>query len=127
MLRFINALLLILALVGAWFAIRAGLEYQRLRVAHRLLMAEVGLLRVGDPDKVHFVAIETGEPLHFAWQMYVPAKFDQQWRVQLGSGGSSSHVSSSRPEPQFDIVRVRIREQPNGQTAVWVKHRSGSS
>jgi hypothetical protein len=59
--------------------------------------------------------------------MYVPKGFDQEWRVQLGSGGSSNHITSSRPEPHFGIVRVSIREQPNGQTAVWVKHRGGSS
>jgi hypothetical protein len=127
MLRFVNSLLLLIVLVGACLSIRAGLEYQRLRARHRSLMAEVGLLRVSDPNQIHLVAIDTGEPLHFAWQMYVPTGFAQQWQVQLGGGGSSTHISSSSSEPQFDLVRVRIRKEPDGRAAVWVKHRGGSS
>lgn len=122
MLRLINGCLLILAVVGACFSIRAGLGYQHLRAKHRKLIAKVGRLQIEHPDKAHFVAIDTGEPLHYAWQMYVPASFDTQWKILgAGDGGSSGSL-----QPYFDLVRVRVRKQANGGATLWIKELGGS-
>jgi hypothetical protein len=125
MLRFVNGLLLITALVGAYVSVRAGWEYQRLLADHRRLAATVGLLSVNDPDKAHFVAIDTGDPLHFAWQMYVPAHFDVRWKMRhttgSGEGGAGGH-----PEPYFDVLRVRVRKEANERATMWVKELGAS-
>ena len=125
-LRAINLTLLVIALVGVYFALKAEAEYRPLREYHRQLAAEVGLMSVGDPEKVHIVAIPTGEPLHFAWQIYVPAGFAKQWHSRTGHGSSTSSGSSDT-EPYFDLVRLRLREQSPGNWTVWTKHRNGSS
>ena len=125
-LRALNFMLLAAALVGVYFALKAEVEYRPLREYHRQLVAEVGLLPVGDPAKVHIVAIPTGEPLHYAWQMYVPAGYEKQWHSRAGHGSSSSSGGSDS-EPHFDVVRVRLREQSPGNWQVWTKQRNSSS
>jgi hypothetical protein len=125
-LRSVHALLLLAALVGAFLAIQAGREHQLLRAEHRRLKAEVGLLSVTDPDKMHVVAIPTGDPLHFAWQVYVPAICGLRWKASYGNGGTGGS-SSGNAEPYFDLLRVRIRERKDGSPEIWFKRRSGSS
>ncbi len=125
LLRSINLALLLAAVVGGWLAIRGGMEYQRLREAHRQLAAEVGLLPVADPDQVHLVALKRDDPLDFAWQMYVPARFDKRWEMRH-EGGSTGHHGSGDQQPYFDLVRVRFRKNENGQWEIWHKQRNGS-
>jgi hypothetical protein len=113
--------------VGAFLAIQAGREHRQLRAEHRVLKAEVGLVSVGDPTKLHVAAIETGDPLDFAWQVYLPAKFELRWKAQFGGGASSGSHGGGNTDPFYDLLRVRIRETAEGRPQVWFKHRSGSS
>jgi hypothetical protein len=127
-LKTVNAVLLLTALVGVYFAIRAGSQMRQLRAEYGLLAAEVGSLDVQpvNDDKLHLVAIKTDDPLDFAWQIYVPGGFNLRWTERVGSGSSGSSGSTTT-DPYFDLVRVRLRQQSDGGWQIWMKHRSGSS
>jgi hypothetical protein len=127
-LKTVNAGLLLTALVGVYFAIRAGSQMRELRAEHRLLAVELGSLDVQpeNDDKLHLVAIKTDDPLDFAWQIYVPGGFRLKFTEKVGSGSSGSSGSSTS-DPYFDLVRVRLRKQPGGGWQIWMKYRNGSS
>jgi hypothetical protein len=127
MLRVFNVLLLLAALVGGCLAIQAGCENQRLRAEHRVLKAEVGLVSVGDPDQVHVVAIDTGDPLDFAWQIYMPARLKLHWEANFHQSRSSGTHGGGNQDAYFDLLRVRLREKSDGRHEVWFKQRGGSS
>jgi hypothetical protein len=127
MLKVVNVGLLLVALVGIYFAIDAGLATRRLRGEHQALSAAVGLLRITDPDKLHVVALKRDGPLDFAWQMYVPAGFRASWSTGLGQGGSTSSSGGSENDPYFALVRTRFRQNADGHWEVWTKSKNSSS
>jgi hypothetical protein len=124
-LKLVHAVLVLTILAGAWFAVRSGREQSALRAKHRQLQGATGLIHVTDPTKVHFVAVPTGEPLHFCWQMYVPAGLRQRWT--FNADGSSSTSASGASEAYYDLVRVRLRKREDGSWLFWNKTRHGSS
>lgn len=122
--RILNTLLMLTIIVGAIFAWRARSEYEPLRSEHKRLTAKVGQLTVADETKVHVVALETDRPLDFAWQIYVPAKWDGQWEYRQKYGGSGSS-SGNHPSSRMEIVRVRFRKI-DGKWKMWRKMINGS-
>jgi hypothetical protein len=125
--RLAHLALLVLVVAGAYYAINAGLTTRQLRAEHQRLAAEVGLLRVDDPDKVHIVSIPQESPLDCDWQMYVPAKFDRRWQVKLGEGSSSSSSSSGDTAAYYGLVRLRMRQDDRGAWTIWFKTKSSSN
>ena len=120
--RLLNVVLLIAAVIGGVLAYRASTQRQHLLTERRRLEKMVGLLPVGDLSKVHVRALETGDELHFAWRVYLPAGFRVRWECGDGSnGGSFSSV------PREFIARVRLREDERGRLLVFVKQAGGSS
>ena len=124
--KLINLVLLLAAMVGVYFALDAGLATRDLRIRHQALAAEVGLLRITDPDKVHVLALKRDDPLDFAWQIYVPAKFGWNWKVNMGNGGSTSSSGSGDAEPYYQLVRAKFRQDADGQWQLWTKSRNSS-
>jgi hypothetical protein len=119
MVRILNTLLLLIAVVGVFFAWQAHTKFEPTRREHERLTAKVGRLPIEDATKVHVLAIETKEPLDFAWQVHVPANFDWKWQTtqfQHNTSTSSGKVQASRVE----LVRVRFRKI-DGQWHVWNK------
>lgn len=116
-------LVLILALIaGGFLAWSTGRVRSRLEAEHRRLARSTGDLRIGDPSKIHVLALGTGEPLHFAWRVYAPA------HSNLRVGTSAGHSSSSTTvEPREFIARVRIREDDEGLLNVYDQFSGGSS
>ena len=80
-----------------------------------------GDLPISDVSKVHVRALETGERLHFAWRVYLPANYRAV--VWNASGSSSSWHSDSC---QF-IARVRLRENEQGMLQAYTRFSGGSS
>ncbi len=119
--RLLNAVLLVAALIGGVLAYRAATERQRLLAEKTRLEEKVGSLPISDPSKVHVRALETGEELHFAWRVYLPAGFSARWECE--SGGSSSSSSSGTRE---FIARARLREDEHGTLYVFAKQDGGS-
>lgn len=122
LIRLLNAVLLIAAVIGALLVYRASTTRQHLLTEKRRLEKMVGSLSVGDRSKLHVRAMETGDALHFAWRVYLPASFKVKWKY--GSSGSSSSSSSI---PREFITRVRLRESERGSLHVFIKQAGGSS
>jgi hypothetical protein len=102
---------LVIGGVSAW---RSGVERSRLERKYRRLSQITGELRVEDASRLNLLALETGDPLHFAWRVYIPPKYE--FRVHRSSGGGGSSSSSAAK----DIIgRVRLREDEEGQLLAY--------
>jgi hypothetical protein len=103
--RAIDWLLLGAVLIGGVLAWLSGRERTRLSRSHARLVRMTGDLRIADPSKVYFLALDTGEPLHYAWRVYLPPNYKAALRQRFGGGSTSSSSQSS----EF-IARVLLRE-----------------
>jgi len=119
--RIPDLLLLVALIVGAGFAWQSARERARLTTDFERLVRATGDLPISDPTKAHFRAMETGQPLHFAWRVYLPANYAVKLRSR--EGGLSHGVSSS---PEEFIARVRLREDEQGNWSVYEAFRGGS-
>jgi hypothetical protein len=119
--RWFNRALIAGILLGGLLAWQSGQERTRLQAEYRRLSAITGELAIDDPAKLSIRAIDTGEPLHFAWRVYVPPNYRQI--VKRSTGGSSRSSSSS--SRQF-IARVRFRLDEQGYLSVYSRF-AGSS
>jgi hypothetical protein len=124
LIRLLNTVILIAAVIGGVLAYRAAKERQQLLAERRRLEKKVGSLPVDDPAKVHVRALETGEELHFAWRVYLPAAPNLRWKCS--SGGSSCYSCYSSSGATDFIARVRVRENEQGRFDVFTKQPSGS-
>lgn len=118
----LDFILLLTVLVGGVLAWQTGRERGRLTERHRLLAQVTGDLPIADPTKVYILALDTGEPLHYAWRVYLPRNYRRI--LTDGSGSQSSGWSS---EPDEFIARVRIREDNQGQLEHYYHFSGGSS
>lgn len=118
----IDLILLLTILVGGALAWTSGRERSRLAAEYARLARHTGDLPLGDPGQVHLVALDTGEPLHFAWRVYFPANY----QVNLTSG-DGAQSSSSATDPTEAIIRLRFRDGDQGVLEVYVKGSGGSS
>jgi hypothetical protein len=118
----VDVLLLLVVLCGGIMAWQTGRERRRLAGTYNRLARIAGDLSITDPSKVHVLALETGEPLHFAWRIYVPPNYTLH--LTSGMGGQSSSWSSGSSE---FIARVRFREGESGTLEVYSHVAGGSS
>jgi hypothetical protein len=125
MLRIINSALLLAAVCGALFALRAERTRRELAREHRRLAGKVGFLSIDDEHKLHVRALPTGDPLHFAWQIYFPAGCQGKWRSRMSPGYIYFGNHSSGQESGREIVRIRF-QKIDGRWQGWMK-RGGSS
>ena len=115
MIRWINIILVLAALYGAYLAVREEQLRRELSAQHRVLANEVGYLDLTDPDKVHVVALASEDPLHFRWRIYLPANYEVMWQTNnWGEDGSSS----TGPAENF-IAQVRFRKNEYGFVRVF--------
>lgn len=101
----LDALLFVVILIGAFNAWRSSGERARLQPEYERLKPLAGELVPADPAKVYVRAIASEEPLEFAWRVYFPPNY--RMHVRHSSGSSSS---GSNSEAVNAIVRVRLRE-----------------
>lgn len=109
-----------LTLTGLYFVWQSGLQRSAARAECERLVRLTGDLALTDPNKIHVLALETGDSLHFAWRIYLPPNC----HIMVRQGGGSS--TSYHTDPQHFIARVRIREQPPGQLQVYTRFSGGS-
>lgn len=119
--RLLDLALLILILAGGFMAWTTGRERTRLQADFARLARLTGDLPIGDPSKVHVLALPTGDPMHYAWRVYVPANVN--FRRQTTTGFSGAALSSTS---QDFITRVRFRED-QGLLHVYDHYAGGSS
>ncbi len=120
----IDLALVVVILIGGVLAFRAGGERMGLAAHHARLVDAAGELAVDDPTLIYLKALDTGEPLHFAWRVHLPPKTTLAVRSQMAGGSSTS--TSSHSDPQELIARVRLREEAPNQVRVYTKFAGGS-
>jgi hypothetical protein len=120
--RIPDLMLLVALIVGGGFAWQTARERARLAVDHERLVRATGNLPISDPTKAHFLALDTGEPLHFAWRVYLPANYPVKFRNREGAMGTGVG-----PNPQEFIARVRLREDHQGSWSIYQAFFGGSS
>ena len=113
--------LVAIIMVGLVLAWRSGQQRTATRAEYDRLVRLTGDLPLTDPAKIHVLALETGEDLHFAWRIYLPANC--HFVIGHTSGGFSSSSSS---DPRQFIARVRVRENAEGRLQIFMKFFSGS-
>lgn len=117
--RIIEIVLIVVIVIGGFLLWRTTVQRDELQREHDRLAAKIGVLVIKDPAQVHIRAIDTGDPLSFAWRAYFPANYQWSYTTSSGSGGSSSS------SPQEAILRVRIREI-DGQLMLYTRFCGGS-
>jgi hypothetical protein len=76
-----------------------------------------GDLIVTDPSRIHVLALDTGEPLHYAWRVYLPADYRL---VERGTPAGAVRVSPPGSDPARELIlRVRFREDAEGQLNLY--------
>ncbi len=103
--RLVDGLLLIVVFIGGYLAWQTGLERGRLAQHYQKLVRVAGSLVVSDPSKIYVQALETGDPMHFAWRVFLPANYTENWRSSRESAGSRTS-----PKPSEFIARVHQAE-----------------
>ncbi|MDR3633296.1 MAG: hypothetical protein P4L84_05620 [Isosphaeraceae bacterium] len=116
----LDLLLLSILIPGAILAWQSGRERSRVSAQYERLRRVAGDLPIADPSKIYIRALDTGEPFHFAWRVYLPPNYQLEIRHD---GSSSSSWSTSATE---FIARVRIREDERGVLNIYT-HFSGTS
>lgn len=119
--RLVDLILIVVIVVGGTFAVRSGRERSDASREYQRLRAIATDMPIGDPAKLHLLAMPTGDPLSFAWRMHVPPNYPL--KVRYNSGGGSSSWSSSGME---SIARVRIRIDDRGLLAIYARFGGGS-
>ena len=113
--RLLDCLLLVVFLIGGYLAWQTGRERSRLSEHYRRLARMAGDLMAADTDKVYIQALDTAEPLHFAWRVHVPPNYNLIVR-SLPRGGTANLQSS---DSDF-IARVRLRQSDRGIMEVYM-------
>jgi hypothetical protein len=107
--KLIDGFLLIVVLIGGIVAWQTGKERRRLTQWHERLARTTGDLAIADPSKLHILALDTGDPLHFAWRMYVPPN-----NSYLLTGGSTGMTVTTGARPSEFIARVCLLPDDKG-------------
>ena len=107
----LNFAMIVAIVIGGVLAWRTGEERSRLTSAYRRLAQITGDFTIADPSKAYFLALDTGEPLHFAWQIYLPPNYSHVFKYN--DGGEHSWMTAGAVHT---IVQVRIREDDQGRS-----------
>jgi hypothetical protein len=120
--KLLDWFLIIVVLIGGVLTWQTGRERSRLTERHGRLAKRAGDLQIADPSKVYVLALDTGEPLHFAWRMSFPPNYKQFLR----SRHSGVSVVGARRPSDF-IARVRFRQDDQGVMQIYTHFENGSS
>src|SRR4051794_9503403 len=117
--------MLVIILPGCFLAWQTGRERTRLEARYARMVRIAGDLPVADPSKVYIRAVDTGEPLHYAWRIYLPPNYTLIVRNRTGYGSSGSSTSWSLNSVEF-LARVRLRKDEQGLMHVYTHFDGGS-
>lgn len=121
--RIVDAALAIATIVGAIIAVNSASKLHALQQEHTRLSRTTGDLNISDPGQAHVLALDTGEPLHFAWRVYAPAG---HMMIAESSNGGSSTSSAFNSRPHEFIGRVRISKHRTRGIAVYHNFGNGA-
>jgi hypothetical protein len=111
--RIVEGSLIVVVLIGGTLAWYTGRERGRLTQHYERLVLMVGDPPMKDASKVHVLALDTGDPRHFAWRVYLPPPYNLTFNDRSGSLWTTSIGS---PE---SIFRVRFRQDAQGDMELY--------
>jgi hypothetical protein len=115
-------ILIAIVLGGGVMAWRTGRERSRLTARHERLVKSTGELSIKDASRIYALALDTGEPLHFAWHFYFPPNSNQSLSYHFGN------ETNSMSTPQADFIgRLRFRRDDDGDMQLYTHFGPGSS
>lgn len=113
--RVVDGVLLLVILVGSIMAWRTDRERARLQAEFQRLARITGNFTVDDPSKIYIQALETGEPLHFAWRIHLPPATTRTLQNHGLGGVGETWVNDAG---DF-IARVRFLEGKEGRLGIY--------
>jgi hypothetical protein len=122
--RTVSLLLFTIALIGGYYAWQSGKERAGLLSQIAPIEKRIGSFPIVDPTLVHVQAMETQQPLEFAWRIYLPANFKMTLLQTFNQNGSSSWGGSNTQPSEF-IARVVLREH-NGSIECFTRFNNSS-
>ena len=109
----VDLCLIALSAFGCYFAIQSGLKKSDLDFHFAQLAVkseEVKFSRaLEDPNRIYVEAIETGNPLEFAWSVYLPTGFRNNAFIASPSGAVGGNSMMPLTEPNLSIARFKIK------------------
>lgn len=120
-----DALLILLTLVGGYFAVQSSRKRASLSDRVAGIEKSIGVFPISDPNLVYVQALETENPLEFAWRIYLPANYKMTRVLQSFSSGSTSSGGLNTNPTEF-IARVIFREK-NGMLECFSNFGNSSS
>jgi hypothetical protein len=119
--RVFDWFLIAVVLSGGVLAWQTGRERSRLTARHSRLAKSTGELPIADASKIYALALDTGEPLHFAWHLYFPPNCTQTLNGRFGGQFNLSDCPAGD-----SIARVRLRHDEEGLMQLYVHIGVGS-
>ena len=99
--------LVIMIAVGLIGLVVDQIKLRRLQSEKSRLQRLVGKLDVDDDARIHIALVESPEPLHRVWRVYLPA--NSTWRLAHESAfGGSGWSQSGRSEARNELWRWRV-------------------
>jgi hypothetical protein len=120
--RVINGLLLLGIAAGGTMAWRTDRQRARLQTEFQRLARIIVGLTVDDKSKIYIQALETGDPRHFAWKVYLPPVPGLELRT---SGMIAGFGSDTNPSGEF-LVRVGFHKYKQGRWGVYTQYGSST-
>jgi hypothetical protein len=120
--RYVDLILLVAIVVGGVLVFQTGRERSRLQNTYDRLARKTGDLEIANRAWVHVQAIDTGDPTHFAWRVYLPPNYSEIVRSSLGSQSQGSTTDAREL-----MARVRFREDEKGLLEVYTHFSNSSS
>jgi len=118
--RIIDLALLIIAVTGFGMTLSVLGERSRLNTEFENYVAQVGRLKVEDPEKVYIKHLATDIHDHFAWRVYLPPPNNRSVASRVFNGDDSRGGSFTNPHwdtGKEETIRVTLRHTDNGVAA----------
>jgi hypothetical protein len=120
--RLFDLLLVCVIAAGAVPAWITGQQRSRLEAEYARLAKSAGNLVLTDPSLVHVLALDTGEPLHYAWRIHFPPGYQATYRTSNEMSGGSWNKDAC----DF-IGRVRFQVDEQDQLRVYTRSQGNQS
>ncbi len=121
----LDLILILFAIVGGYLALQSGMERASFTAHVTRIEKKIGTFKITDPTLIHIQAVETENPLEFAWRVYLPANYFMNLVQSSDTAGATSSWSTNVKPAEF-MARVILRES-NGLLECYSSFNSASS
>lgn len=121
--RLLQTGLILLIVAGVALVVRQRQRLQAYRVEAARLQAKWGALQVDVPEKIYLRAVQTDDPLHFAWRLHLPGGTTYSLVNRLANGYTSASIQAT--DPVEFLARCHLRIGDDGLETFVDVHASG--